>query len=164
MKTGKAFVAGVVGGLVITLIGVVARAIGMKINVEMMLGTMFGGPSSTGKWVLGLVLHLILSGLIALAYAAGFEYVAHRAGAAVGTVFSLVHIILAGVVLGMIPAIHPLIPEKMAAPGAFMAAMGGAYVATFVIEHLIYGAIVGWMYGPVATVRGHEARARAQVT
>lgn len=35
------------------------------------------------------------------------------------------------------------------APGAFMAKMGAMFVALFVLEHLMYGGIVGGLYGPV---------------
>lgn len=158
MKSGKAFLAGVIGGLVMTIVFAVARAMGMKANAEMMLGTMFGAVPSSGTWILGLFVHLTLSGLIALAYAVGFEYVAHRSGWLVGVGFSLAHILIAGIVMAMIPAIHPMIPEKMPAPGAFMAAMGPIYAFAFLLEHLIYGAVVGALYGPVLNPRDIAAR------
>ena len=40
---------------------------------------------------------------------------------------------------------------------AFMANMGAAFAALFVIEHLMYGAIVGALYGPVALPRPARA-------
>jgi len=46
------------------------------------------------------------------------------------------------------PAVHPLIPEIMPAPGAFTANLGTMGIAAFVILHPLYGAIVGAMYGP----------------
>jgi hypothetical protein len=157
MKSGKAFLAGVIGGLAMTILFAVGRAMGMKANAEMMLGTMFGAEPSAGTWILGLFVHLMLSGLIALAYAVGFEYVAHRSGWLVGVGFSLVHIAIAGIVMAMIPAIHPMVPEKMPAPGAFMASMGPIYAFAFVLEHLIYGAIVGALYGPLLHPRDSVA-------
>ena len=51
--------------------------------------------------------------------------------------------------MAMMPAMHPLIPEQMPAPGAFMANMGLMGVIAEIMLHLIYGAIVGAMYGPV---------------
>jgi hypothetical protein len=44
MKYGKAFGAGVLGAVVMTVMMAVARAMGMPANLEMMLGTMMGGP------------------------------------------------------------------------------------------------------------------------
>jgi hypothetical protein len=56
----------------------------------------------------------------------------------------------------MIPAMHAMIPERMSAPGAFMANTGGMFVALFVIEHLLYGAIVGALYGPLRQPRARH--------
>jgi hypothetical protein len=161
MKTGKAFAAGVVGALAMTILTALARMMGMPVNLEMMLGTMFGAEPGGGAWMLGLVMHLIISGLIALLYGLGFEHVTHRAGAGVGVAFSIVHIVIGGFVMAMIPIIHPLVPETMNAPGAFMSNMGMMGVAAFVIEHLIFGAIVGAIYGTVLHPRHHAQPALA---
>ncbi len=98
---------------------------------------------------MGFVMHLIISGLIALVYAAGFEYVTQRAGWAVGIAFSLIHIIIAGMVFGMIPMMHPLMPDQMPAPGVFMSNKGLMGVLAFAMLHMIYGAIVGGLYHPL---------------
>jgi hypothetical protein len=149
MKTGRAIVAGLVGGLAMTLFAWLVRQTGLQMNAEMMLGSMVSSSPGPTAWLIGFVIHLVISALIALIYAWGFERVTHRAGAVVGLGFAVIHVIIAGMVMAMIPAIHPMIPEQMPAPGAFMANMGGTFVALFVIEHLLYGAIVGAMYGPV---------------
>ncbi|MCA1604127.1 MAG: hypothetical protein LC775_01255, partial [Acidobacteria bacterium] len=86
----------------------------------------------------------------ALIYALGFEYVTHRAGVLIGLGFAVIHIIIGGIVMGMMPMMHPMIPEQMPPPGAFMSGMGAMGAGLFVLEHLIYGAIVGAMYAPVS--------------
>ena len=144
--------AGLVGGIAMTAVGWVARRLGMEMNAEMMLGTMMVAPGLTA-WLLGFMMHLVISALIALVYAWGFEHVTHRAGLAVGLGFAVIHVVIAGMVMAMIPAIHPMIPEQMPAPGAFLTNMGAAFTALFVIEHLLYGAIVGAVYGTVAFPR-----------
>ncbi len=148
MNTHTALVAGLVGGVAMTGLGWLVRLMGIPMNAEMMLGTMVSPPGATA-WLIGFMIHLMLSALIALAYAWSFEHVAHRAGAVVGLGFAVVHIVIAGMVMGMMPMMHPMMPEQMPAPGAFMANMGATFVALFVIEHLIYGAIVGAMYARV---------------
>jgi len=154
MQTGKAFVAGVVGGAVMSALTAMARALmGMPANLEMMLGTMVVQPPSAVAWTVGLAIHLVLSGLIALIYAWGFERVTHRAGWAVGAGFGVIHAIIGGLFMGMVPAMHPLIPEQMPAPGAFMSNVPMGPVALFVL-HIIYGAVVGAIYRPVE----HPAR------
>jgi hypothetical protein len=149
MKIGKALVAGLVGGVAMTVLGWLVRQTGLQMNAEMMLGSMVSSSPGLTTWLIGFVIHLVISALIALIYASGFERVTHRAGTVVGLGFAVIHVIIAGMVMAMIPAIHPMIPERMPAPGAFMANMGVTFVALFVIEHLLYGAIVGAMYGPV---------------
>lgn len=159
MKTGKAFLAGVVGGATMTILMAIGRALGLRVNLEMMLGTMLLPPGATA-WVVGLALHLLISGLIAIAYAAGFERVTHRAGPSVGLAFSGVHIVIGGLFMGLIPALHRLIPEQLAAPGAFLSNHGALGVIAFIVLHAIYGTIVGTIYAPAI----HEAPGRITTT
>lgn len=128
-------------------------AMGMDVNLEMMMGTMFLEPGPAA-WILGFAMHLMVSGLIALAYAWGFETVTKRADAGRGAAFSLVHILIAGVVMGaMIPVVHRLIPEQMPGPGFFLANHGTMGVVAFVVLHLVFGAVVGAMYAGHVTRR-----------
>ena len=156
MKVGRAITAGLVGGVAMTALGWLVRQFGLEMNAEMMLGTMTSAPGVTA-WIIGFMMHLLLSALIALLYAWGFERVTHRAGAAIGLGFAVIHVLVAGVVMAMIPAMHPMIPEQMPAPGAFLSAMGGTFVGLFLIEHLLYGATVGALYGPVERHAGSPA-------
>lgn len=150
MNYGRAFLGGVIGGAVMSLIMAMARNfMGMPVHLEMMEGTMLGLQPSTTTWVIGFIMHLIISGIIGIIYAFGFEYAAHRSGLGVGIVFSLVHIIIGGIVMGMVPMMHPLVPEQMPAPGYFMSKLGVMGMIAFVMLHIIYGAIVGAMYPPV---------------
>lgn len=153
MKIGRAVVAGLAGAMAMTILAWIVRLTGIEFNSEMMLGTMTNRPPDGVTWTIGLMMHLILSVVIALIYAWGFEHWTHRAGAKVGTGFALIHIVFAAMAMMMIPMIHPMIPEKMPAPGAFMMNMGGIFVALFFIEHLLYGSIVGATYGAVVHPR-----------
>lgn len=157
MQAGKAFTAGMVGGAVMTGIMWMARTfMGMPMNLEMMEGTMLVQPPSGVAWIVGLLMHLVISGLIGLLYAWGFERVTRRAGWLVGAGFGVLHAIIGGVMMGMVPAIHPLIPEMMPAPGAFLSNIPMGPLA-FLMLHIIYGAVVGAIYKPVA----HAHRAAA---
>lgn len=152
MHAGKAFGAGVAGGVVFTILLWLARTIlGMPMNLSMLEGTLLVRPPGPVAWVVGFVMHLIISGLIALVYAWAFEHITRRAGAGVGALFGLVHAVIAGLVMGMVPAMHPLIPEVLPAPGAFLSNIPGGVLALFVL-HAIYGAVVGAIYAPVAVV------------
>lgn len=162
MKTSSALLGGVAGGALMTVVMWMARTLmGMPMNLEMMEGTMLVRPPGPVAWGVGFVMHLMISALIALLYAWAFEHVAHRAGAGVGALFGLVHAVIAGLAMGMVPAIHPLIPEMLAAPGAFLLHIPMGPVA-LVLLHVLYGAVVGAIYGPVRHPRMEAPFAEAR--
>lgn len=161
MKAGKAFGAGVVGGIAMVILMWMARTfMGMQMNLSMMEGTLFL-PAGSAAWIMGFIMHLIMSGLIGLVYAWGFENLTHKSGAAVGAGFAIIHAIIAGFFFGIIPAIHPRIPEMMPAPGIFLSNMGAVAVVAFFILHLVYGSTVGALYGPVEHPAGRPLAATA---
>jgi hypothetical protein len=152
MNYSKAFLAGVTGGAVMSLIITLVRVLGiMDVNLAIMEGSMVLGTASAAAWILGLIMHLIISGLIALLYAAGFEYLTHRAGWLIGLAISLIHIVIAGLFFGIVPAMHPLMPDQIPPPGIFMSNKGIMGVLAFFMLHMIYAAVVGAIYRPVHT-------------
>lgn len=158
MKTGKAFVAGVAGAALMSVLMFLARTVmGMEVHLEMMLGTMIGLAPGTTAWIVGFVMHLMLGGVFALGYAWAFENLLHRAGAGAGALLGLPHVLAAGLAMGLIPMLHPLIPEQMSAPGVFMSSLGAMGVVAEVVLHVIYGAVVGVLYGPVHVPAGRPA-------
>ncbi len=160
MNTGRAFAAGVIGGAAMSALMWMGRLMGMPANLEMMLGTMVLEPGSTA-WLIGFVMHLMISGAIALVYAWGFERVTHRAGVLVGAGFGILHAIIAGMVMGMMPAMHPLMPMRMDPPGAYMSGLGPAGVVMEFVLHIIYGAVVGAIYAPVSKSARSPGSSRA---
>jgi hypothetical protein len=67
--------------------------------------------------------------------------------------------IIGGLFMGVVPMMHPLVPETMPAPGFFMANMGVMGVVAELGLHVIYGAIVGAMYEPADVVSAGPLRA-----
>jgi hypothetical protein len=149
MNVGKAFFAGIVGGAAMTLIMMAARSAGASADVAQLLGTLPGRAPSSTTWLVGFLVTIMLSGLIGIAYAAVFETITRSAGVAAGLKVSLVHLVLAGIFVGLLGAMHPLVPEVLAAPGFFMASYGGLGILAFVAAHLAFGAIVGGLYRTV---------------
>lgn len=149
MNVGKAFFAGIVGGAAMTLILMAARAAGASADVAQILGTLPGNAPSSLSWLVGFLVTIMMSGLIGIAYGAVFETVTRSAGAATGLKVSLVHLALAGIFVGLVGAMHPLVPEVVASPGFFMSRYGGLGILAFVAAHLAFGAIVGALYGKV---------------
>ena len=149
MKSSKAFWAGVLGALMMVIVMWMGRTtMGMTMSLAMMLGTMFLTMGSRA-WILGLFMHLAIGGVIGLVYALAFERLTHKADVWTGVALGFINALLAGLVMGILPAIHPRIPESMPAPGYFLWSMGMSGVVVLVLAHLLYGAIVGGMYGPV---------------
>jgi hypothetical protein len=153
MKIGRAFLGGMIGALVMTAVAGILRLVGMPINLEMMQGSMLLGTVSPAAWVLGLVVHLIIGGVIGIVYAAIFEYAMHHASAGLGLAIGAVHAVISGIFLAFVPALHPLVPELLPAPGVFMLSLGALGVLLFVGLHLMYGAVVGGYYGPAVHER-----------
>ena len=158
MNLSRAFMGGVLGGVTMSIGLAMGRAMGMPANLELMLGTMVLEPGMAA-FVVGLVMHLMISGLIALIYAWGFEHVTHAAGAGIGAGFGAIHAIIGGMFMGLMPMMHSLIPESMPAPGVFMSNMGAMGVMAEIVLHVIYGAVVGAVYGPVHVATAREAHA-----
>ena len=151
MRAGLAFLTGVIAGAVMIALLITARIAGItEMNIALTLGSMITREITAGTWALGFLMHLALSGLIALIYASVFEAV-RRSTWRLGLIGGAIHTAIAGLVMLLIPAIHPIIPDVIAAPGAFGVNYGAATVATFVFLHLIYGAIVGGVYETVHT-------------
>lgn len=148
MKHGHAFLAGVVAGVLVSAFSAVARALGVPVHFELLLGTILGHPPSLWTWLGGLAAHLVLAGLIGLVYGWAFETLSGRADWRVGLVFGVVHAVVVGLLLWMVPAVHPLVPERIPAPGAFLSRAGVVGVLLELALHMMYGAVVGALYGP----------------
>ena len=147
MRIGRAISAGIVGGIVVVLalcvIGWITRA-----NSDL---CMLGGVVLTGRldaigWLAGAEAQFVVAIIAAIVYATIFEFVTRRAGPLIGLAIALPHAIVAGLAMGFIPASR-LIDAGIGPPGAFMEYRGPWVVATFVLAHLAFGALVGKLYG-----------------
>jgi predicted outer membrane lipoprotein len=147
MKLIKAMLGGVIGATTISVVTAGLRAAGVPINFELMLGSLFTESTSFGAWLLGLVLHLIVGSAFGVVYALIFEHGLYRASWGLGMVVSLAHLALAGFALAGVPVLHPLVPGALPAPGPMMLGYGTIGLVTFVVLHLMFGAIVGGFYG-----------------
>ena len=153
MRAARAILFGVIGAGAISVVSALLRAIGLGVNIELILGTVFGGAPSTATFALGLVLHLAVGALFGLAYGYLFERVWDHGGASTGMILAVIHAALIGMVVGLTPQFHPRVPETIADPGPFFANAGLAGVLCFFGMHVLYGAIVGAGYGHVAAER-----------
>lgn len=137
---GRAVLAGIIGTLLMTAVGLwIAPMMGIpRMNpAEMLAGAM------AGVAVLGWMAHLMIGTVLALIYAA----VAGRlpgAPAVRGALFGIAPFLVAQIM------VMPMMGMPLFSGSAAMA-MGS------LIGHLIYGAVVGLVYGPVPAGVGADA-------
>ena len=141
MNHGRLFSAGVIGGVAFSIASSIFRAAGIHIDLELWLGTLVVGPGSAA-WLIGFFWHVTLSGFLAIAYGRAFMAL-RRSNVATGVRLSIFHMVLTGMVIGVMPLLHPRIAELVPAPGFFLTADGLAGVIALIAVHLAYGAVVG---------------------
>lgn len=132
--------AGLVGGLLMAGGLILAELMGLsRLNLPVLLGGAITGGAGIGTWLLGLVLHFVVSGAIALLYGAVFQVTGH-AGRRVGMTLGLAHWLFVGVLLGVV------------FDAGFSGSKFGAFtIANLLLMHLFYGAVVGELYERAAS-------------
>ncbi len=133
MKAGRAFIDGIVGAAIMSLVMLLLRIRGVPLDIEARLAAAFG--MSTPAF--GLVIFLLIGGIVALAYAAIFEWVLQEAGVGPGMLLGACNTIVAG-----------FIWSSGGDPGRFWQHFGAAGMATLFLVHFVYGAVVGGLYHP----------------
>lgn len=131
MHAGRAFVAGVSGALVMTVVMMWFGAIGVPLQIQSQLASLLG----TRVWAVGFAAHLLIGGLLGIVYAFVFEHVLHQSGAGAGLLLGACNTIFAGYVWAMIGG-----------PGAFWHSAGPQGVIALFLSHLAYGTVVGSLY------------------
>lgn len=150
-EPGWAILAGIIGGAVMAVIlymGIFMLPQQMKMNLFMMLGTMML-PVGAAAIVMGAMVHAVMSVVFGLIHGAVFSAAdIDSAQAAWGLLFGLVHWAAAGMALGMLPLMHPRIRDgEMQAPGFYALSYPPMTAMGFLMLHLVFGVIVGALYG-----------------
>jgi len=152
-EPGWAVVSGLVGGAVLIAVvymGIFMMPRQMKMNILLLLGTMMV-PAGALAYVLGLMMHAGASAVFGLIHIGVFQGLDVEPNAAWGLLFGLVHWTVAGMAMGMMPMMHPRIRSgEIAAPGPFALGYPPLTAVGFLMVHLIYGVVVGGLYGALA--------------
>jgi hypothetical protein len=147
MKLGRAIGAGIAGGIiVVAAIDIVGWITGANSDLCRLGGVILTGRLDAVGWLAGAVAQLVIAIIAAIVYAAIFELVTRRAGPLIGLAVAVPHVIVAGLAIGFVPAWR-LIDAGIGPPGAFMEYRGPWVLVTFVLAHLVFGALVGKLYG-----------------
>lgn len=146
---GSALLAGLAGTAAMTVVLSMAPAMGIRMDMPAMLGTMFlplGAPAR----LLGLAIHFMMGAAFFLVYAAIFDAAGlEESVAGWGALFGLVHGLIAGMAMGMMPAMHPRMadgPGAVPRPGFFGVRLGAMAPVAIVLLHALYGAVGGAVY------------------
>jgi hypothetical protein len=147
MKLGRAISAGIAGGIfVVTALCVTGWMTGASADLCRLGGVVLTGRLDAIGWLAGAAAQLAIAIIAAIVYAAIFELVTRRGGPLVGLAIAVPHVIVAGLAMGFVPASR-LLDAGIGPPGAFMEYRGAWVLATFVLAHLAFGALVGTLYG-----------------
>ena len=128
MHPGRAFAAGIVGALAMSLVMAGLRAAGIPLHIESQLATLLG----TNLWIVGLAAHLLIGGALGIAYGMAFELVLHTSGVGPGVILGGYNTIIAGFVWA-----------ALGGPGQFWSAVGPQGVIALFLAHMTFGAVVG---------------------
>jgi hypothetical protein len=165
-----AFIAGLLGGAVMSALIAMMRSAGQTgMNIELIEGTMFTGKKQTATG-LGLMMHLVvMSGLvIGSIYAWVFTLIDPAPGNLwwIGGLLGIVHGVIGGAAMAMVPAMHPRMVREPALvggpaaepvaseeprlllrpPGPFGRNYGTMTPTGMIITHVAYGIVVGLVY------------------
>jgi hypothetical protein len=153
-ELGNAVVAGLAATAVMTAMLYMGFAMGMKMDMPMMLGTMFL-PKGPAAWLLGLMMHFAMGVAFLIVYAALFDAFGLEDGlAGWGALFGLVHGVIAGMAMGMMGMMHPRMARAAAGggggsipdPGLFAVHVAAMAPMAVLVMHVIYGAVGGAIY------------------
>ena len=128
MHYGRAFTAGVVGALAMSLVMALLRAFGIPLHIEAELAAALG----TRAWLVGLTAHLLIGGVVGVGYGMAFELILHESGVGPGVLLGAYNTIFAGFVWAAIGG-----------PGRFWSEVGPRGVIALFIAHMTFGAVVG---------------------
>ena len=151
---GAAIGAGLIAGTAMSMLlymGIAMMPKQMKMNLFLMLGTMFFRDRPMA-YVAGAMMHAMMSIVFALVHVAFFTtFDLDTSLAAWGIVFGVIHWMVSGMGLGMMPTMHPLIKRgDMAEPGAFALSYPSMTAMGFLMLHVVFGVLVGASYSALA--------------
>ncbi|MBO9541265.1 hypothetical protein J7643_11810 [bacterium] len=140
--------AGLLGTLAMSTWFYFAHAFGVaRHNPGSYLGTLIFGVTRAA-FATGLVFHFLIGILAAWIYAALMSLWGIQGGVGWGLLFGAVHWLIVMSLLGVVAPLHPAVRSgKLENPGYFARREGWSEAAGSLIDHLLFGAIVGGTLG-----------------
>lgn len=135
-------IAGLVGTIVITIMMALGPKMGMpKMDMPGMLGSMFGAP---GNRTMGMIMHLINGVIFTFIYALFWTNGIGAPQALSGVLFGVVHWLVVGLVMGIMPMVHAGIQSgDIPEPGVYMLKNGGGMgFMGGLVGHIVFAVVV----------------------
>ncbi|TXD42945.1 hypothetical protein FRC96_01990 [Lujinxingia vulgaris] len=149
----QAVLAGVVGVVLMTMAMVAGRVMGLSTDMVRAIGLLFVPDRDHYLvYLIGITVHLFMGAIFGLTYALLLSAVGAvevvGAAAAWGAFFGVLHGVVVGAGLGLLPAVHPRMGpgEVLSAPGFFGHNIGVGMPVFLVILHIIYGIVAAVVY------------------
>ena len=119
----------------------------MPMNLLYMIGTMMT-RGTLSVYIAGGMLHPAMGVIFALGHTGLFQALDLESDlAAWGLLFGFAHYLGFGMVMGMMPSIHPLMRSgELAAPGFYGKNYPSMNAMGILVVHLVYGLLVGVLY------------------
>ena len=149
-EPGWAILAGLIGGgamAAILYMGIFMLPNQMKMNLFKLLGTMMV-PAGAMAYVAGAMMHGVMSIVFGIIHASAYAAFGLETGLiAWGLLFGVVHWMVVGMGLGMMPTMHPAIRRgDMQAPGAYAMSYPRMTAMGFFMLHLVFGVVMAAVY------------------
>ena len=143
----RVFVGGVLGAAAMMA---ASKAAGSPVmgDLQRLAGTVVFEPNTAGSRLLGSGAQLLNGGLLAQGYLEAINRMRIDPGWRSGLAIGIMHGAIAGVALGLVPAVHPRVPEQVRAPGWFLRRRGASGAVTLIALHALFGSIVGHFCRP----------------
>jgi hypothetical protein len=139
-----AFLAGIVGGILMSGVLALGRMFGVSLGLESMFGAgLQPGPIA---WIVGFAVHLVVAGGIGVMYGWTFDVIIRDASWELGVAFGLIHGTAALVVIAGTEQWRLLGAIATTATSTRIWDAGAADLAILFAAHAIYGGVVGGLY------------------
>jgi hypothetical protein len=146
IRWGRALLGGFVGALAALLVLLAAWWL-MRFDFFASDALRAALPSFSWLRVIGGAIVLLAGGpVIALSYALVFEYVTRFSGLLLGAVLGFVHGLVVWLACGLIPWLFPNVGAAFADAFSLLF-FGTAIIIAFAVAHILYGALLGRVYG-----------------
>ena len=154
IRFGRGLLFGVLGAIAMSVVSALLRTAGLRVDFELILGTLTGLAPGREAFAAGLGIHIAIGAAFGLLYTWLFERVWVHGGAATGMILGVLHAALLGMFFGLTPQFHPYVAaHQVADPGPYFVNAGIGGVVAWFLLHMLYGVVVGGGYGHVAAER-----------